>query len=412
MDADGEDTTVMVDSDDAEIEAARVPRKRGRPPTRRLRLERERLREEREKYELLDRGRTLSGRKGRIRLDIEEDKIWEMKENPTTDLSVEVLEQTALINNVTDISKNLKGTSVKVLRDAAATIKAAVTIITDRMQGDGRYDEDKEADRREIRILKKEIAKLHKKRKEEDEIREELQRMKEERSSMLQEMANLRKLVQELCEAPVLYPHLSARTPIDKEGEGIGKGTEKSGKPRIREIISIPSTQEMKRMEMGLQRMTLEKEGSKGTETTKVFARKGNSKERTRVGREINRNVDITRTVNKIKEGKRIKLDIGNKGKPNTINNTKSGNLNKERIEKGKGEAKENTINNGVTWSQIVGRKTKVEEQKRKDNGGKANKDTTGMAIYPKTMAKKGREPRTAAIIVNCTPGKGKDVMR
>lgn len=144
-DLDGEDTTLVIDSDEEEYKRT-MPRKRGRLPTRRTRIERERIREEREKYELMDRRRTLTGRKGRMRSDMEEGRISELKENPTTDLSAEVLEQAALINNVADISKNLKGTSVKILREAAATIKAAVTIMSDRWQGENRYDGDKDID--------------------------------------------------------------------------------------------------------------------------------------------------------------------------------------------------------------------------------------------------------------------------
>lgn len=63
----------------------------------------------------------LLGRKGRVRSDLEEGKERELKESPMIDLSAEVIEQATLINNVADISKNLKGTSVKVLREAAAT---------------------------------------------------------------------------------------------------------------------------------------------------------------------------------------------------------------------------------------------------------------------------------------------------
>lgn len=144
--------TIMICSDGEEKgDRRRILRKRGSPSTTGLRAEKERLRLEREKIEemireqeMLNKKRTLTDRKGRLRSDLEEEKIEELKENPTMDLSAEVLEQATLINNVADISKNLKGTIVKVLRDAAATIKAAITVLADRVQRGSGYEIDRE----------------------------------------------------------------------------------------------------------------------------------------------------------------------------------------------------------------------------------------------------------------------------
>lgn len=152
-----------------------------------------------------DKKRVLTGRKGRLRTDLEEDKMEEMKDSPTVDLSAEVLEQATLINNVADISKNLKGTSVKVLRDAAATIKAAITVLADRTQN-GNYDADRELDRREINKLQEEVRELKKKKESEEEMKKEIKKLQEERLEMLKEMATMKKLIQDLCEAPIQYP--------------------------------------------------------------------------------------------------------------------------------------------------------------------------------------------------------------
>lgn len=88
-----ENNAIIIDSENEEENERRLVRKRGRPPTRRIRIERERLREESEKNDLMNKGRTLTGRKGRIRSDLEEGKVRELRENPSIDLSAEVLEQ-------------------------------------------------------------------------------------------------------------------------------------------------------------------------------------------------------------------------------------------------------------------------------------------------------------------------------
>lgn len=271
---DEEERIISIDSNEeeenAEVHRKRILRKRGRINIKAaIEIDdkgRWRKEEEREKTRdelIMDKGRTVIGKKGSAWMNMEE-KIRELKENPTIDLSAEVLEQTTLINNIADISKNLKETSVKTLREAAATIKAAVTVITDRMQDE--ENDSRETERLEIRKLKREIAELKRQREEEEDMRKELQKIKEERASMLREMRTSRKLVQDLCETPVVYPHLKARGMVDGKNHAEEKDDTMRGKPRIREIISIPLTPETRGIERDLGNLTMrEKENEKTT---------------------------------------------------------------------------------------------------------------------------------------------------
>lgn len=163
--------------------------------------------------------------------------------------------------------------------------------------------------------------------------------------------------------------------------------------------------------------MSLKNKKDRRIETVKTAVRKGNSKERIRDEYDASKRMDISRTVNRIKEGKGIKIDLENKeaSRKNRIKRENTGFVVRgaER-EKDKGNAVKNE-NKGVIWSQVVGRKAKItDEQRKKDGRGGVGNTTRGMtttAKYPRTTIKK-REPKTAAVIVNCAPGRGEEVMR
>lgn len=261
----------------------------------------------------------------------------------------------------------------------------------------------------EIYLLKKEIKELRRKKEEEENIKQEVQILREERKEMIKEMAALRKLVQDLCESPITYPALRARATIETT-ENEAKPVK--GKPIIREIISIPAARtpppknamegietEFKHMTVGGNRMDNEKRSTKNT--VKPKGRRTEDRAQTKSIGEEGKKINITNVVNRIKEGKVVKKRMDEKKEPRKDNDRqvttkgrqeKPAYIDQEKKEKGKGNKV--VERNRTTWSSIVGRKA------------------NGITGQDRKEIRKGREPATAAIIVDCAPGRGEEILR
>lgn len=239
----------------------------------------------------------------------------------------------------------------------------------------------------EISKLKEEIKELKRQRGNEEEMRKEVKKLQEERTNMLMEMATLKKLVQDLCNAPIPYPSLAARPSTGEKKEV------KKGKPTIKEIIKIPPTTvtpAMKGIVEGMGKMTVEEANG----------------ERKRI--------DITRTVNKIRESQGVRMDIsrrkveGNSGGKKQVPGTNETSRDQGKNREGEMIPGNKGGNQEEVWSKVVGRKANKTGQTNNDNRG----NTSGVRNSGITTIRKGKEPSTAAIIMNCIPGKGNEIMR
>lgn len=392
--------------------------------------------------EIAMRNRKLGERESTYRKETEGQKIEELRENPSVDLTVEAMEQASIINNVADISRNLKGTNVKILRDAATTIRAVVTILADRLQSG---NPNVEEERVELSKLRKEIHELRRQKEENEIICTEIKVIKEERQIMNKEIELLKKLIQDLSNAPPNYPALAARKTADK--------------PVIREIISIPVSQkEIQKDQEKLERQTrertmydksrirlanLEKPRDKEIDISRaVYKIKGgmgvrikpnsgkdsnrNSGKRSKTGIQ-DRNTDNNKNTGKNPENKTGKPDdrnnsnrkrsVSNINRNASNDNLRRGNVNsssRDREENSSRDKEENKELEEVPWSKVVGRREKRKEERKVDEKTAAvvKKETRIGNDNNSWKERRIKEPSTAAIIMDCAPGSYDEIMR